>query len=709
MNFIGDHSRIQQIVRSFDKVAEGNGPQVLALVGDRGSGKTRTVVEAFQNLSTREQAATGSKFWPTQLNACKDNLSLGPDLSACQLEDPVPFFWWPIRLPDPGSRNAGTAHLDDNLLLAVQLRNYRDAQDSAHLKLGRHPVIRALIGQGEDKVLDLAISQMVQVATQAGINVLTGMVPAGGLVKGVAQALVEVWKVRRAENQLKADGPNNLQLSKIPDLTEELLRSFQWVFDRSPHIPLVMVVDDIQFSGHEGSESVLLLVDKFLRRAEEKCWPLLLVVTCWKKEWYEQSHEEEQEQGEAHSPNIGAAISRFLKRQHQDPDAVVINLNPANLGLMANAASQIFPGLSTSQAMAIAERSGGNFLFFDTLVKVLNKPRNFQGLDPKVGELNADGEALVCNQTFELHQFVETRLSEDPEVRWAAAVSSQLGQVFLPEFSKALGHLLHRDCREEALSTLERPLFFTKHEEDGSSRFIQRLYWEVAHRQSLDLATNEQYKAGILQELRSQLSQTDPEKVIHPVLLEMASHCLRASAAPKDLRLLQDVLAWQIVRQSQAGDRASFKSAGVDLLQALLLGELASPCRSIFMAFPWLDLDRLVISGRNAGILDDLGLGLDVSLSKWLGAYGQRGGVCILFTQPGQIDPNRLKSPHKLIEVSNLHAKRLLTDEAMLETSMNLTHRSIRSEKVSNMEKFWFTRDHELIEKMRREMLSWGD
>ena len=81
-------------------------PRFVVFVGESGLGKTRIVQEFYNWLSTTTDGVEGEGYWPDRLTESGNNLRLNPPPDLCNADNPVPYLWWGMRMPDPEGRNA---------------------------------------------------------------------------------------------------------------------------------------------------------------------------------------------------------------------------------------------------------------------------------------------------------------------------------------------------------------------------------------------------------------------------------------------------------------------------------------------------------------------------------------------------------------------------------------------------------------------------
>jgi len=95
-------------------------PQVVALIGESGLGKTRIVQEFYGWLSTHVDGVGEDGYWPDSLGRWEDQLRLNPDPGGCRSGNAMAFLWWAIKLNNVGDRNVGRSSGKARPEVAVQ-------------------------------------------------------------------------------------------------------------------------------------------------------------------------------------------------------------------------------------------------------------------------------------------------------------------------------------------------------------------------------------------------------------------------------------------------------------------------------------------------------------------------------------------------------------------------------------------------------------
>lgn len=479
--FCGRDEELAALERAWDTVAHADAPEprVVALVAESGLGKTRIVQEFYRRLSVREQGET-LRYWPPSLGRYDDNLAIAVDPATCDATAPVPFLWWGLRLPDPGSRNQAVAGqfasavdlLTPHLEPLFRTRRVRDAQRAVGMTLGKI-------------VLDVAVDA----------------VPFAGLFKTIGETALDlgqglhgVWQARREPS------PGEVQAQRRDDLVDRVVADLGVVLGRSEGdggaLPAVVVIDDAHFA--ESDPSTVRFVGRLLDAAAAQRWPLLVVVTCWTAEWHR----------DVRLPDtVASAVARHAAPR--DATWAPTFLEPVgDLGPLLHAA---LPGLTEAQADALLTRAGGNPRFLDEILRCCARnPRFFEGRDP-AAPLTERGLSSVLEKTVHLHDLVEERVQAlAPDVRRALLLASQQGQEFVePLVADVVAQLGEGFDATRELAEAEHPHAFVRRTTGSLGAFTQRVFHEVALRHLANEYDEDDVADALRAVLRRKMADTD--------------------------------------------------------------------------------------------------------------------------------------------------------------------------------------------------------
>jgi len=106
--FCGREKEMALLKAAWDKASDSENPQpqLVAILGESGLGKTRITQEFYRWLSTTHDKTEPEGYWPDDLGQEENNLKVNPDPSDCDNNNPMPYLWWGLRLSDPSARNA---------------------------------------------------------------------------------------------------------------------------------------------------------------------------------------------------------------------------------------------------------------------------------------------------------------------------------------------------------------------------------------------------------------------------------------------------------------------------------------------------------------------------------------------------------------------------------------------------------------------------
>jgi hypothetical protein len=125
--FCGREKEMALLKAAWEKASNTDNPepQLIVMMGESGLGKTRIIQEFYNWLSTTNDEREPKGYWPDDLGQEESNLKINPAPEICDNNQPMPYFWWGIRLPDPTARNtilAGSA-LNSHLNLLISHLN----------------------------------------------------------------------------------------------------------------------------------------------------------------------------------------------------------------------------------------------------------------------------------------------------------------------------------------------------------------------------------------------------------------------------------------------------------------------------------------------------------------------------------------------------------------------------------------------------------
>ena len=493
-SFVGREDDLK-ILRDAYEEAQSGMPRVVALVAESGFGKTRLAQEFYNWLSTNHDGVGGAGYWPDFLLREEDNLRVNPDLDECGGDGhPMPFLWWGLRLADPGQRNA----VQGSGALLTGLDNLKPHLGAYEREIMRADLKRRQITGGRGAAADLALG-----IGETALEVLANFGTFGTL--GLAKTIGAVTLGhRKATRDIEAlDGldvrPGAAEKRGRDDLAETVIGDLHRLCKAPPKgfeaIPLVVLVDDAQWLASDGGMASFL--DLLLQRARAESWPILLVMTSWRREWQVSAAAEE-------GPGVFAQLDRG--------DVVYDLGGVAGLETVIRAA---YPGLTAEQVDQLSQKAEGTPRLLDEMLMYLDRRQKaFVGRD-KAGPLTEAGLVDVLEKDFA--GFVADRLGEAPEhVRRALAIASMQGVGFSPRLVHRVAEGLTLVGSEVGLSEGENPHSFVVGSKDQlGAEFRLRAYRDAALDELGNLfdevEVGECLKAALMDVARTPTEATDRE------------------------------------------------------------------------------------------------------------------------------------------------------------------------------------------------------
>lgn len=457
-DFVGREPDLAALQAAWEEARAGT-PRVFAIVAESGFGKTRLAQEFYNWLSANQDGIGEAGYWPDVLLREEDNLRVNPQLPGHDdALGPMPFLWWGLRLADPGARNAIV-----NSAFATGLQNLNPHLAAMQREMERAEIKRQRLLGGGKTASDVALS-----VGETAIEVVSSVGTFGLL--GLAKTLGEAaWDHRTAVRELKALDARDIRPAAAEGrerdrLAETAIADLARLCYKPPHgidpIPLVILVDDVQWLGaDDGTVSFLNLL---MARARAENWPLLLVLTSWRREW-------RSSQKEAQMPAALADLTR---------GDVVHELGP--LADLDSIIAQVFSGLTAEQVAALSDKAEGTPRLMDEMLMYMARRRKaFVGRDTAAA-LTEAGLTDVLERDFA--EFIADRLEQAPDhVRRALAIASMQGVSFSPRLVQRLAEGLKIVDAETGLQEGEDPhSFVTAAHLSDASEFRLRAYRAAA-------------------------------------------------------------------------------------------------------------------------------------------------------------------------------------------------------------------------------------
>ncbi|ESS71263.1 hypothetical protein MGMO_112c00010 [Methyloglobulus morosus KoM1] len=464
LRFTGRRSELDQIIERWYLAANimNPNPQIVILKGERGVGKTRLAFEFYRWLSENIDQQDSTGYWPDALAIYENTLDINPQPRSCNFHSNIPYLWWGLAVSKdtiPQSDRYLAPHLA--ILLANSIKRRKGIEFAVALS-------RLGIDVGMDVLADLTYLNLAKRIGEAGKEVF-------GIIRGgLSEASVE----------------EALKLSY--SRSNSIIQNLELVFDPEKdyaEVPGVILIDDAQDASKDSA--LLSFVETLFYKAITRKWPLLILVTHWKRELFQEVTPQEYsfagilrhgllgntwENGPAAGlPGGYLNSSSFLE----------INLGP--LIDLSAAISEKLPGLTDEQSASIHEVTGGNPRYLEQVIQFAREHEGFFENYDTSKALTIEGfrEILAETKSQDIFKVVRRRLIDAPlEVREAICLASLQGLRFASDLVDAIANIkLGRNIRS-ALENAEDPyswLAGTKSQSaDVIGSFVERLFHQVA-------------------------------------------------------------------------------------------------------------------------------------------------------------------------------------------------------------------------------------
>lgn len=280
--FRGRDAELARVVDAWERVVRTSRPEVVAVVGMSGAGKTRLVQEFYRWLADPvHRFNTG--YWPAELGASQKSLDIHPSFPPdhrVRAGSALPYLWFGIRFDNPEEPGS-----HPHPLLAA-----RDHLDP-HLRYVRY--VTELRKAGWDAVKD-DVGGILWSVGQGAIE----MLPGGAVLTRGKEVLDRVGSIvgkardvrrSRARAELGQRETREVALREHAQAVLDDLERVAGVGD-GPRTPVVFVVDDAQWAGAGAGEDarfpdVLEFLGELLARGRARGLPILVLATHWLAEW----------------------------------------------------------------------------------------------------------------------------------------------------------------------------------------------------------------------------------------------------------------------------------------------------------------------------------------------------------------------------------------------------------------------------------------
>ena len=336
LKFFGRREELGALLTAWKQAKTGK-PQVVTLIADTGVGKTRLVQALYEHLVAQQaQQADAADYWPPDLGIGRQrvvNPSLDRfgefELKASQ----IPWLWWGMYwTDDPNDVTNGLNETCDYLRAHLGMLQLNDQCDKS--------AIKTALGMTTDFAIGLASA--IPVVGQFAVGLAS--------VAKLSNILRENHQKRQQMSAGHRDGQNR----QFDDLIDELMLNLEKQFASTKGVPMVVFLDDVHFATDTSrDEKTLQFLDRLLRTAATKAWPLLVVATHWKAPW--QSHRETNPLSESKPwrtilTDIAGSLPDGRLTQTE------IHLRPLPQDDLAQVARTFLPGLSDENLAAILQK-----------------------------------------------------------------------------------------------------------------------------------------------------------------------------------------------------------------------------------------------------------------------------------------------------------------------------------------------------------------
>ncbi len=460
--FCGREAELDQLVTTYRDIKAGGGPRIVAVLGDRGIGKTRLVHEFYRRLAKPE--FDPENYWPDVPLMTGNNVDVTPhsDLPAARAhyqrfglsERRMPFLWWGFRLHDREDRNAARMGMIDHrvpLDFHLMERRLREEIDAA--SPGRRE---------KDNLVD------------AGKKI-AGLIP----YVDAAINLFELWELYRKHGDERRQHEALKHKSQV-DWVSSSMHQAAGVNERtildlgalmgSENLPVIVYCDDAQLAGFRGEDGTYAFLHELWHRAVARRWPLMLIATHWVVDW-----------------NIDQRDQRDLCiasifRQANESARLRIDLSPE---VPFNAIVQAgLPDLPLKDQEFLLNKADGNPQLLVELISSIDKSPAWRNRD--TGALEPHARDAIERTPSKLVDMIISRLenADTPEhLRQIAALSATQGMDFRGHLSTRAAKALGLPDAANALPEMHDPHYLASGidaDGEGVGHFVQKAARDAA-------------------------------------------------------------------------------------------------------------------------------------------------------------------------------------------------------------------------------------
>lgn len=548
---IGREAELDALFKQhYQVVKETHQPRIVCLIAESGVGKTRLLREFYMRLLTEEDA---SGYWPTTFSGDLITLDLNPDFSEHNIPEQfspntTPFIWWAVRFSSNETRNrpsySSCALLRGSSALLLHL-NY----------LAKNRLLSKDKKKALDLLFDVAVEfgpKVAEVAIGMAAPPWSGIV---GLCKSVALKCHEAVKQRRELMAISEalSNPGGAMKQDALNFQKKLLTGLEAMLapgDRSPRMPMIMVLDDIHWADPASVE----ILQAVLEKSSKERWPLLVLATVWPAPW--------DEAGLDASDTPLAGLRTTFRAVSQSGTASLHEIRLARIDDAASIVDKGLPGLTEHQRTALLGKFKADLFALDQCVDHFRgRPKLFVDRDIAKA-LTGTGESALNGFPHPRLEIIQKRFETlETEIQDVLGRASYQGFNFLGQLVVDVTRRIIGSQNKDgiggvtdALGRAESPVCFIQRVSPRVARFVDPANFQVVNRwlsevpedvESVRKATLDEIDAwmGNGSLLSLSLTELDDFLMVARHVLEDAQSTIEIEGASEQLTRLQGELA----------------------------------------------------------------------------------------------------------------------------------------------------------------------
>lgn len=475
MRFCGRVAELDELIARWKLASDiaAPSPQLVILKAERGVGKTRLALEFYRWLSENIDAKGPDGYWPDSASIFDRSIDVNPDPYACRYDQSMPFLWWGLRAADPGTENriSGDAVASYDKFLAPHLVAL--TMKARAIKSGK-----ALLGVWRDVAKGEA-------ASWSGYDT----------VMSVGEGLFKTVQILRGTMEQSHSSALEEITKKSISRVDAVLEDLEIVLNtRSPGFaktPAIILIDDAQFSTEDPG--LVDFCEKLLHMAMTQKWPLMILVTHWKRDLSPEFMTTERSfAGVIHHARTRAThengpVAGLPGGHLTTQNTIEIDLAP--VPDLTEALHHALPGLLPDQASALLDHAGGNPRHLEQIIAFLRENEEFFEDFDTANALTEEGLREALEETHDILKVVMRRLRDAPvEVQEAICLASLQGMRFVSEIVNDLAKVCLSGERSDALKKASDPFSMVSLRQKASiAEFSERLFYLVAEKRRRSL------------------------------------------------------------------------------------------------------------------------------------------------------------------------------------------------------------------------------